>query len=432
MNEVTVEWDVPMDALSPQSASETPAAPRVSPLQSMASNVTGAVGSLLSFKKPPPPKREYYQAPFVVPPVLNETRFLIFCMAKPGAQTPTAGTIKATTPVGPLAVRLEANAADYITGDLIHKMAARYMIRDLEEGTSYLHSLKGTASVTSDTIKSEIVRLGVQHQLASKHTSFVAVQPHDPSTTRVLYMGPVYIPAPAPVPVPVLMSMAARGSTLASARVASAPMRRSAAAPAAKPMSFGAPPPAPPGAYYSSAPTAAPAPPAMSYPMFGGAPPASSAAPRFMMSGGGASPSRSSALNSAAPMPEAKEKSKKKESVRRSSPTGAMFDMCETSSALDEMVACSALVTGDFAVPQSASVPTPASAPPKLSPVCPHVHVLFPFHLSLAFHLVGASPAGSCGPAAVQRLLLSVCSTVQHCWGGHGRRQAACCQSRGV
>jgi hypothetical protein len=38
---------------------------------------------------------------------------------------------------------LQARPEDYIQGEVIHKMAARAVIRDLEEGTSYQHSLTG-------------------------------------------------------------------------------------------------------------------------------------------------------------------------------------------------------------------------------------------------------------------------------------------------
>lgn len=132
LNDVTVEWDVPTDETYTEAQPANPA-----------SNVLGAIGSLLNFRKPAPPKRYYTQAPFEVPPILTSTRFLVFCLAPLGHKTPTSATIKARTPAGPLAVHLTARPEDYIQGDVIHKMAARAAIRDLEEGTSYQHSLVG-------------------------------------------------------------------------------------------------------------------------------------------------------------------------------------------------------------------------------------------------------------------------------------------------
>ena len=133
LDEVAVEWDVPVDATQVDAA----------PIPNASSNVAGAIGNLLNFRKPPAPKRVYTQAPFNVPSILSGSRFLIFCISPPGQRTPTAATIKASTPVGPLAVRLEARPEDYIQGEVIHKMAARAAIRDLENGTSYQHSLRG-------------------------------------------------------------------------------------------------------------------------------------------------------------------------------------------------------------------------------------------------------------------------------------------------
>ena len=37
-------------------------------------------GNLLNFKKPPPPKRTYGQAPFNIPSIITDTRFLVFCL----------------------------------------------------------------------------------------------------------------------------------------------------------------------------------------------------------------------------------------------------------------------------------------------------------------------------------------------------------------
>ncbi len=132
LNDVSVAWDVPIDATQPQVHVHNPV-----------SNVAGAIGNLLNFRKPAPPKRYYTQAPFNVPPILTGTRFLIFCIAPVSHATPTAATITARTPLGPLAIHLAARPEDYIQGEVIHKMAARAAIRDFEDGTSYQHSLTG-------------------------------------------------------------------------------------------------------------------------------------------------------------------------------------------------------------------------------------------------------------------------------------------------
>jgi hypothetical protein len=68
-------------------------------------------------------------------------------------KTPTSVTIRANTPAGLLAVHLQARAEDCIQCEMIHKMAARTAIRDLEDSTSYGHGQPGMGRyVTCDVM----------------------------------------------------------------------------------------------------------------------------------------------------------------------------------------------------------------------------------------------------------------------------------------
>jgi len=55
---------------------------------------------------------------------------------------------------------------------VIHSLVAREAIRDLEEGASYLHFQHASPA----KIKDEIIRLGLSYNLASRHTSFLAIE----------------------------------------------------------------------------------------------------------------------------------------------------------------------------------------------------------------------------------------------------------------
>lgn len=57
--------------------------------------------------------------------------------------------------------------------DVIHKIAARELIRDLEEGRSSLHD--NGAEPSDSVLKDQLVMLGVKYQIASSETSFVAI-----------------------------------------------------------------------------------------------------------------------------------------------------------------------------------------------------------------------------------------------------------------
>ncbi|HYR44389.1 MAG TPA: VIT domain-containing protein [Terriglobia bacterium] len=68
-------------------------------------------------------------------------------------------------------------------GSSLTTLAARTLIRDLEEGTSALHERKGSLLTgrIDDRVKAEIVRLGVAYGLCSRETSFLAVEKRDVS-----------------------------------------------------------------------------------------------------------------------------------------------------------------------------------------------------------------------------------------------------------
>ena len=75
-------------------------------------------------------------------------------------------TITAQAPDGPLTVSIPIDINCYLTsGKLIHQMAARKLIQDLEENSDYM----------SDEINEEISDIALKHSIASKYTSFVGV-----------------------------------------------------------------------------------------------------------------------------------------------------------------------------------------------------------------------------------------------------------------
>ena len=75
-------------------------------------------------------------------------------------------TVAAHAPDGPLTVSIPIDSNCYLTsGKLVHQMAARRQIQDLEENSSYL----------SDEITEEISDIALKHSIASKYTSFVGV-----------------------------------------------------------------------------------------------------------------------------------------------------------------------------------------------------------------------------------------------------------------
>ncbi len=126
---------------------------------------------------------EAIQAPYVVPPVFLGGRVLVYGFVK-GDRSATV-TLSAQGPDGPISESLVVDPTSGAEGDLIATLAARTLIRDLEEGASPLHVRRGSrqergqaghSEKVPDKVNAEIVRLGTTYSLASRETSFVAVE----------------------------------------------------------------------------------------------------------------------------------------------------------------------------------------------------------------------------------------------------------------
>ncbi|RUS15812.1 von Willebrand factor type A domain-containing protein [Endogone sp. FLAS-F59071] len=122
-----------------------------------------------------------YMAPTIrqtlhyIPVILPHTYLIIYCFLAPGRRPAKAILLEAQSDDGP--IELEVGLEQAAPGSLIHTLAARRMIAEMEEGTSYLHHDElGTPlhHVANHIIQREIVAMGVQFSLATQHTSFIA------------------------------------------------------------------------------------------------------------------------------------------------------------------------------------------------------------------------------------------------------------------
>ena len=137
------------------------------------------------------------QAPHFAPPVFNGERFVVFAFFKPEFGVPARVELKGSSDAGPLSFDISLESLPVIQGNTIHSLAARALIRDLEEGTSFMHTMaRGDAAISA-----EIVRLGKAFQLASTKTSFIGVEKRtngDEGGEEVMLAPP---PPPAPTTV---------------------------------------------------------------------------------------------------------------------------------------------------------------------------------------------------------------------------------------
>jgi hypothetical protein len=114
------------------------------------------------------------QAPFHLPPIFSGERFELISLGI--AANVTAVTVTSETPDGSLTVRIPAMVVD---GDVIHALAAKELIGDLERGTSWLHHNAAGKAVATNRANAHIMRLFVQYNLVTSQTSVVAVQEGD-------------------------------------------------------------------------------------------------------------------------------------------------------------------------------------------------------------------------------------------------------------
>jgi Ca-activated chloride channel family protein len=115
-----------------------------------------------------------------VPPVFDGERVRVYALGETIAAG--AATLHATVAGRAVAFEIRIAPAAAIEGDIIATLAARERIRALEEEGEYLEhrgSLQRRGR-TNSKAAAEIAALGVKYQLASRETSFVAVEHRDP------------------------------------------------------------------------------------------------------------------------------------------------------------------------------------------------------------------------------------------------------------
>jgi hypothetical protein len=123
------------------------------------------------------------QAPYRIPSLFPFSRSTAYAiLTGDNVHAPKSVWLRGTTPSGD---ELELEIAVQSIPEksrTIHQLAARKILQELEEGTSYLHSgkygvdKKKNEGTFSDWVDREGTRVGVTYAVASKWTSFVAVE----------------------------------------------------------------------------------------------------------------------------------------------------------------------------------------------------------------------------------------------------------------
>jgi hypothetical protein len=133
---------------------------------------------------PPFTPSQMLQAPYTVQPLFPFSRSTVYAiLASPNVPPPTKVWLRGTTHSGDLLeLEIPVQHSENGTGvKTIHQLAARKVLGELKDGTSYLHSKYKSvagdmrAEGFKELVKREGVRVGLKYGVASEWTSFVAV-----------------------------------------------------------------------------------------------------------------------------------------------------------------------------------------------------------------------------------------------------------------
>ncbi|KAL5614283.1 hypothetical protein BROUX41_004393 [Berkeleyomyces rouxiae] len=126
------------------------------------------------------------QTPAALPSLFPSSRISVYLLlsGKSARRVPESVIIRASSTHGQLQQVIPVTVLDH-HGTTIHQVASRKATQELEQGLGWLHYAFDTAGTLlrdkypgkfDDIVHREIVRLGVKYQIASKHTSYVAIE----------------------------------------------------------------------------------------------------------------------------------------------------------------------------------------------------------------------------------------------------------------
>ena len=137
------------------------------------------ISSLMSDETEPPPLPQsniftdikVRQAPYFIPPIYPGVRFVVYCILEKIVEPCKVIALKAVSQDGPMKIDIPLDPVT-LQGSKIHKLAARKLIQDLDDGKSYLHKNPKNVGkpIPASLVKENIVNLGKTFNLSSKYT----------------------------------------------------------------------------------------------------------------------------------------------------------------------------------------------------------------------------------------------------------------------
>ncbi|CAG8562548.1 14741_t:CDS:2, partial [Rhizophagus irregularis] len=111
------------------------------------------------------------QVPYFIPPIYPGVRFIVYCILKKNIEPCKVISLKATSQDGPMKLDIPLDPVT-LQGSIIHRLAARKLIQDLDDKISFLHKNPKNVgkNIPDSLVKDNIIKLGKTFNLASKYT----------------------------------------------------------------------------------------------------------------------------------------------------------------------------------------------------------------------------------------------------------------------
>jgi len=123
--------------------------------------------------------RTVIQAPYKIQPLFPFSRSTVYALVSSDVRPPSHVFLRGTTPEGDgLEVEIVVQRVP-VQGETVHQLAARKILQELKDGTSYVHGAvdkERQPALLAKWVQKEGVRVGLKYGVASHWTSFVAVE----------------------------------------------------------------------------------------------------------------------------------------------------------------------------------------------------------------------------------------------------------------
>ncbi|KAH3732835.1 Vault protein inter-alpha-trypsin domain [Pelomyxa schiedti] len=137
------------------------------------------------------------QTPYILRPLFGGSALVVYGFLPTTFKSTTTVALKAGSTRGPLSLKVSINPDVITPGSQLFKLAAKNLINDFEEGTSFLHV--GGRNPSANAIKAEEIAISLKYQILCKHTAFVAIDKRTGATEGTMQLREMRLqPAPQP------------------------------------------------------------------------------------------------------------------------------------------------------------------------------------------------------------------------------------------